>query len=309
MELRKDYILDRWVIISEKRGERPKDFVKSAAKSEPRTCFFCPGNENTTAAEIMRKEKDGSWYIRVFKNKYPFLEETGNPQVRTDNDFYTFASAFGSHEVVVETNVHGEMLSDLSQERIAEVFKVYAERINALEKNSEYVVVFKNEGGEAGASLAHSHTQVGSMNMVPTLVQSEVTASKKNGCAYCEIIKKEKNSDRRCLENDSFLSFAPYASRFNYEIWLFPKSHIKGFKDFDEKKYDDLAEMMKKILVKIKGLNASYNFVIHYSPKGENLHFHIEILPRISSWAGFEFSTGITINSVSPESAAEYYRS
>jgi len=212
--------------------------------------------------------------------------------------------------VIVETENHDEQMADLSVERIAEVFKVYTERIRALEKDSTYVIVFKNHGGEAGTSLVHSHTQIASLNIMPTEINNEVNAVKRHtGCPYCGIIETERNSDRRAYENDTMIAFAPYASRFNYEIWVFPKEHIKSITDFDDKLYQDLADIMKKILLKLETIGASYNFILHYAPEGEDLHFHIEVLPRVATWGGFEFNSGIIINSVSPETAAEFYRS
>ena len=310
IELRKDYILDRWVIIASERKKRPKEFKKIKANKEG-ICYFCPGNENLTPTETGRIEKDSKWIIRWFPNKFPAVSHEGNPSIRSTNKYFTYADAFGIHEVIVETPDHDKQLADLSEERIKEVLKVYANRITELSKTdgTKYVIVFKNEGMEAGTSLVHSHTQVVTYNKIPVLVEEEVNAARTYGtCPYCEIINIEKNSYRRVFENNNFVSFTPYASRFNYEIWIFPKEHIKNITEMDEVKLEDLASILKKILMKLKEMNLPYNFFLHYAPDGKDLHFHIEICPRLSTWAGFELSTGETINSVSPEDAAKFYR-
>jgi len=304
IELRKDYILDRWVIIASERKKRPKEFKKIKAKKEG-ICYFCPGNENLTPKETGRIEKNEKWIIRWFPNKFPAVSHEGIPAIRSANKYFTYADAFGIHEVIVETPDHD------SEDHITEVLKVYANRITELSKTdgTKYVIVFKNEGMEAGTSLIHSHTQVMAYNKIPVLVEEEVNASRGyGGCPYCEILNIEKNSDRRVFENDNFVSFTPYASRFNYEIWIFPKEHIKNITEMNETKLNDLASMLKNILLKLKEINLSYNFFLHYAPEGKDLHFHIEICPRLATWAGFELATNATINSVSPEDAAKFYR-
>jgi len=311
MELRKDYILNRWVILASERKYRKRELDADQPKEFNKTCFFCPGNEAATPPEIDRIEENGKWIIRWFPNKFPAVQEEGNPVIRTDNQFFTFSGSYGKHEVIAECPEHNKQLWDLSAEHLKKLLYVYRQRINSLSKgaNIKYVVIFKNHGGDAGTSLVHSHTQVVSLNLIPPLVAEEVSASKGYGsCPYCGIIDIEKNSYRRCFENNGFVAFAPYASRFNYEIWLFPKRHLTNMNELSSNEYGDLAEILKNVLVKLKELNASYNLFLHYAPKGENLHLHVEIIPRLATWAGFEFSSDITINSVTPEDAAKFYR-
>ena len=225
--------------------------------------------------------------------------------------FLTHAQAFGYHEVIVETPEHGKQLADLPVKHISMLLKVCSQRITELSKrkNTKYVTVFKNHGQSAGTSIVHTHTQVATLPMLPQAVAEEVKASTKSKkCLYCEIIQKEKKSLRFIDENDSFISIAPYASRFNYEAWIFPKKHIGSITEFSDKQYADCAAALRNILVKLKQLNADYNFLLHYSPKGAGLHFHIEVLPRIALWGGFELCSNIVINSVAPETAANFYR-
>ncbi len=312
MELRKDYILNRYVLISSARGKRPHQFAEKVAETvTAQNCFFCPGNEKLTPPEIMRiPDGKGGWKIRVFPNKFAAAELGGNYNIRTDNKYYTFSDGYGKHEVIAETSDHSKQLSDLSEEEIKEVLKVYASRIIEISKieGVKYVCVFKNHGNDAGTSIVHSHTQVIGLNLVPPLVQEELDAIKKyDHCPYCELIENEKKSFRRCFENGNFAAFTPYASRFHYEIWVFPKKHIKSITLMDDGMIFDLARIMKQILAKLKEINAQYNYVVHYH-NDDAYHFHIEFLPRMAIWAGFEYSTDMAINSVSPEEAAKFYR-
>lgn len=309
MELRKDYVLERWVIIAEGRKQRPKEYAEKQSESPKSVCFFCPGNEKLTPPEIGRIGGK-KWRFRWFPNKFPAVDKRGNPDVRNDNEFFTFSDAYGSHEIIVETPSGAKQLWDLNQAELAELFSVYNERINELSRDSSarYVAVFKNHGSKGGASLKHSHTQVSSINIIPSLVQAEASASSKGGCAYCRIIGIEKGSFRACFENGSAVAFAPYASRFNYELWIFPKRHLRTLGDFSGHELNDFTELLDRALKKLKKLKVSYNYVLHYAPLNSELHFHVEVTPRIATWAGFENSTDIVINSVPPEDAAKFYR-
>lgn len=313
MELRKDYILNRWVIISEKRGQRPHEFhsEEAALVNDPKKDFFAPGNEATTPPEIYRDPMD-NWQVRVFPNKFPFASLEGQSEVRTDNEFYTFSGAYGRHEVVVETRDSDKQLWDLDIASIARVLKTYKMRVHEIYKTTQtkYVMVFKNHGKEGGTSILHSHTQIVSTNIIPPIIEEKIRCQKSDsGCNYCKIIEKEKNSRRRVLETEHFISFTPYASRFNYELLILSKAHKKSMIEFTEDELDDLAKVMHFVLNKLKKMGCAYNIAYHDAPPGSDLHFQIEIMPRIAKWAGYELGTGIIVNAVSPETAAEFYRS
>lgn len=309
--LRKDYILDRWVYYATERKKRPMEFKAEHNTNEKKTCFFCAGNEHLTPPEIGRVEYKNSWKIRWFPNKFPVVELKGNADIKTKNKFYTEGKNYGTHEVIAETREHKKQLWDLSVNDIKEVFDVYALRIKTLLKlkDIKYVSVFKNHGHQAGTSLVHSHTQVASLSILPTQVMEEVKAAKKfKKCAYCDIIKMESKSKRKIIENKNVVAFCPFASRFNFEAWIFPKKHVKSIVDMNDEELYDMAAVLKKILVKLKKFNASYNFYLHYAPAGNDLHFHIEVTPRFAKWGGFEYCTGAIVNSVMPEDAARFYR-
>jgi UDPglucose--hexose-1-phosphate uridylyltransferase len=311
LELRKDYILDRWVIAASLRAKRPKEYKQENKVKEPKICVFCSGNENLTPPEIGRVSKNKKWIIRWFPNKFPFVEQKGSPEIKTKNKFFTSSSGYGKHEVIADTNKHNIQLWDTKKEHIKLVLEVIKNRIEELNKlkNIKYVQVFKNHGEKAGTSIIHSHFQITAISTIPPTITEKIKAIKKHKkCPYCDIIKIEGKGKRKCFENKTFLAFAPYASRFNYEIWIFPKKHIKTLSELKDNEIKDFSSILNKVLKKLKTLNLSYNITFNYSPKKNNLHFHIEVIPRIAQWAGFEFSTGITINSVMPEAAAKFYR-
>lgn len=308
-DLRKDYLLNYWVFFSTNRGKRPRQFAEQPVQTEVGQCFFCPGNEASTPTEIGRRGDAKKWSMRWFENKFPALLSDGSPVVRTDNRFYTFSSNFGHHEVVVETAEHSKQLSDLGVKDIADLFSVFRDRIRDLsrQENIVYVSVIKNHGPAAGTSIVHSHSQIFATSIIPSLVMEKVMAVRQFvECPYCAIIASEKNSDRKCFENDSWVAFAPYASRFNYEVWLFPKQHLKSLVELSS--FDGLADVLKKVLLKLKELGCSYNFCLTYAPAGHDLHLHLEVLPRIATWGGLEVGTNTVINSVMPEDAARFYR-
>lgn len=315
-ELRKDYILDRWVIIAAKRGRRPHEFKQEEpADTSSKDCQFCPGSEHAHPPETDRVEKGGKWIIRVFTNKFAAVEQEGDYNVRTDGRFFTSASAYGSHEIIVETPRHGERFCDLAPERIKMVLETHRRRMIELGRieGVKYVSVFKNSGRDGGASIEHEHSQVIAYNKKPTVIMEQEDASLKymrerGACPYCDVISIEKSSERRVAENSSFVCFTPYASRFAFEAWFFPKRHVCSLIELDDSEMLDLAHMLKHVLSRLHSLGSvSYNIMLHNSAGG-NLHFHIVLAPRLAKWAGFEFGTGTVINTMPPEKAAEFYR-
>lgn len=312
MELRKDYILDEWVIISENRNKRPKQFIqKEEQELDDKICFFCPGNEEKTPKEISRITKNNKWIIRTIPNKFPSVNKESFAEIKTDNTFFTYSNAYGNHEVIIETNSHEKQLWDLPKEHLKLILKTYNQRIIELHKDSnvKYVCVIKNHGKDGGTSLKHSHSQVIAYNNIPASITNKIKSYKKfDNCPMCSIINIEKDSDRRVFENNTFIAFTPYASKFNFEIIIIPKNHKETLNDLTKEELDDFSDIWEKILKKLKSLNVSFNHYIHYSPKENNLHLSMHICPRIAKFAGFELCSNTIINTVSPESAAKFYR-
>lgn len=312
IEIRKDYILDRWSYIATERGKRVKQFEKENKEDkEDLQCFFCPGNEKLTPPEIGRVGNEKEWKVRWFPNKFPIVSKEFKNKISTVDKYWTSGEAFGYHEVIPETSNHKQQLADLSEDEMQTVLQVYASRIKELQKKKgiKYVQLFKNSGEEAGTSIIHTHTQIVATTVVPRLVQEKISALKKyKKCPYCDIIKKEEKKNRFIWADDNFIAFTPFSPRFNFEVLIFPKKHYKNITELNELEFKSLAKVFNKILGKLGKINAPYNFYLHYSPRGKDLHFHFEITPRFSKWAGFELATESYVLVTSPEEAARFYR-
>jgi len=300
--LRKDFLLERYSIISEERSKRPHMYEKPPEK-KGKTCFFCPGNEALTPPTIARypAEGRGDWQIRVFRNKFPALKPPA-----------------GDHEIVVETNKHGSELQDLAPEEIVQVFLMYEIRRKVLQKKYGYVSVFKNSGREAGASIAHAHAQILAGPVVPRIVAEESEAAKrhyrkKKRCAWCDHMTKTGRSSRKrkliAAKTDHTIALAAEAPRFPYEVWVMPRRHVPSFSKLKNEEALDFCTVLKRVLAKAGELGP-YNFILHSTPKGASkyYHFHLEVMPRVSTHAGFELGGGMYIITASPETAASYYR-
>lgn len=327
-ELRKDPIIDRWVIISTERGKRPVFFIEETPPSKTAVCPLCPGNEAMTPPEVYRIPSPGShsassdWTLRVVPNKFPALRIEGDLD-KEGRGLYDKMNGIGAHEVIVETPHHGETLWDLPVERIQDVFIAYRERTLDLSRDRrfKYIMVFKNHGSVAGASLDHSHSQLIALPIVPRRVVEEMNGGLtyykfKDRCIFCDIISQEKEDNVRVVfENEQFIALSPYAARFPFETWILPKKHEAVFADHDRRdSYRFLAEAASTILKKyVKVLNAPpYNYVIHTAPSGSgeipHYHWHIELIPRLTKMAGFEWGTGFYINPTPPEEATVYLK-
>ncbi len=327
-ELRKDPIIDRWVIISTERGKRPVFFSEEEAPVKVSMCPLCPGNEAMTPPEVYSLRTDGShregpgWSLRVVPNKFPALRIEGALN-KEGLGLYDRMNGVGAHEVIVETPTHGETLGKMSIKAIRDVFLAYRERVVDLarDKRFKYVMVFKNQGSIAGASLDHSHSQLIALPIVPRRVLEEINGGLnyyryKDRCIFCDIITQEKDDNKRVVfENDEFIGISPYASRFPFETWIVPKRHEPYFVEHQSgEDYFYLAEMLSTILKKYdKVLNfPPYNYMIHTAPFGNgevpHYHWHMEIIPRLTKMAGFEWGTGFYINPTPPEEATEYLR-
>lgn len=300
-QIRKDYLLDRYVIVAENRGARPHDFVQQSPPSEKgKTCFFCPGNEHLTPPETGRIGTAKKWLVRSFYNKFAAVSKD-------------FPEARGSHEVLVETPSHTKQLGQVSERQIGLTLLLCQKRVSALCKDPKikYVLVFKNQGPKAGTSLLHSHSQIIATEFVPSSVEEELRAYKKEkSCPFCAIARREAKSERRIFEDRHFIAFAPYASRSAFEVWVMPKRHVKCITGLTAAERSSLAKMIKRLLARLKSLfkYPQFNYYFHIAPKGEDFHFHMELLPRLTIWAGFELGSGMYINPVSPENAAGMLR-
>lgn len=326
-ELRKDPIVDRWVIISTERGKRPRDYPSPNPSRQRGFCPFCIGNENKTPPEIMAFRKSGSapntpdWNLRVVPNKFPALEIMGDID-RAGEGMFDKMTGFGAHEVIIETPDHDLGLEDLPEKSIEDCFWAFRQRIIDLKKDERfrYVLVFKNHGEAAGATLEHSHSQLIALPIIPELVSEELYGAKrhfeyKERCIFCDIIVQERGDGRRVvMENENFIALCPFAPRFPFETWVLPKYHSPYFENEGSGEFSDLANIIKDILLKMKKAlgQPPYNFVLHTSPIDKNnndyFHWHVEIMPKLTKMAGFEQGTGFYINPTLPEVAANTLR-
>lgn len=311
IEVRKDYVLDRWSYIALGRGKRPQEMTAATGSSASQVCFFCPGSEHLTPPEIGRVGNEQNWQSRWFLNKFPAVSAEMSTEIETENAFWTRGGGYGVHEVIAEGAEHNKQLAELEVKDLERVLRIYDLRIKELEKqaNIAYVQVFKNSGAAAGASLEHTHSQVIALPRVPSAIAAKIAAVKKfDACPYCRIMKTETQSERLIFENERFAAFTTFAPRFNYEALLFPKAHQKNLSEMKADEWRDLAEVFHKVLSPLGKLKIPYNYYLHYAPQGENLHWHFEITPRLNLWAGFELATDSYVISTSPEEAAKFYR-
>lgn len=327
-ELRKDPVIGRWVIISTERARRPSSCVAPVpAEKHDEVDPFSPGNEQMTPPELLAYRPAGTkpntpgWWVRVVPNKFPALESTGDP-TRKGHGMYDQMSGIGSHEVVVETPEADLQLPDMPPEQVQEVIWAFRDRSVALRRDSRfrYIQIFKNYGAQAGASIWHPHSQIIALPIVPKNLQEKLEGAKsyydyKERCVYTDIVHQEqRDGDRIVEENESFISFCPYASAFPFEISILPKRQQNFFADLSKNEVVDLAEILRGTLRKLKFAvnDPAYNLVIHTTPDklGAVPYFswHIEILPALSKVAGFEWGSGFFINPLPPEDAAEFLR-
>ncbi len=331
-ELRKDPITGRWVIISTERIKRPSDFSITKTATNPKGCPFCEGNESKTPPEIFAFRSPHSqpnqigWQVRVVPNKFPALRIEGNLE-KKGVGMYDMMNGVGAHEVVIETPYHDKGMYQYTVEEMSKVIQSYKIRLSDLKNDHrfKYIILFKNEGSLAGASLTHPHSQIIAMPVTPKRVREELLGSQeyyqyKDRCVYCDIIREEQNQKVRIVyENAGFISFCPFASRFPFEIWVIPKRHNPDYENITPEEVPILSDILITTLGKLAVAlnNPQYNFVVHTGPirwmrKGYwttidlDFHWHIEIMPRLTRIAGFEWGTGFYINPTIPEEAAKF---
>lgn len=327
-ELRKDPIARRWVIISTERAARPTDFRHEVLEdNDLDQCPFEEGREVLTPPEIFVVRSSGTapngpgWRVRVVSNKYPALRVEGTTD-RTRVGIFTQMGGVGAHEVIIETTDHRSHLGMLPVDHVADVIRAYLHRYRDLRNDDrfEYVLLFRNHGRTAGASLSHPHSQLIALPVVPKRVAEELDSAERyfgrqGTCIYCAMLDQEREAGARLVfENEKFTVLEPYASRFPFETWILPKVHQADFGALAPGAEGQLAQALQETLQRLHVClaNPPYNIIIHTLPyKAESrhaYHWHIEIMPRLTQVAGFEWGSGFYINPVVPEDAARYLR-
>lgn len=307
-KIRKHYFLDTYVIIAPDRRKRRHE-LKSPDASRSKTCFFCPKTlQPNEIIELMGKDgkrlrgKNKNWKLAVLINLFPALSQKK-------------PGAYGIQEIIVETEQHGQPLENLPVTQITELLDLYARRNELIKKDKKikYIITFKNQGEKAGASIAHAHSQIMATDFVPPKLEVEsrkaLAYQLRHGvCPYCDIIKKETRGPRFIAEKNGIVALAPYTPTFDYEAWLLPKRHVDNISELTPNERQGMAGLLKNILKRLGDLGLAYNFYLHDVLPDEHQHGYIKITPRHGVRAGFEFGSGVSINSVSPETAARYYR-
>jgi UDPglucose--hexose-1-phosphate uridylyltransferase len=328
-ELRRDPVIGRWVIIATERASRPHDFFhyKSTIQTASGLCPFCPQQEHLTPTEILAYRPAGGqpnspgWTVRVVPNKFPALQVEGD-LAREGIGLFDRMNGVGAHEVIIETAEHKQTLADLTPKQIEDVLWAFRDRIVDLKRDVRLrsILVFKNHGVAAGATLEHSHSQLIALPVIPAIVLAEIEGCRmhfqqKERCIYCDLIRQETSDRARLVsENPEFLAITPFAPRFPFEMWILPKRHAAYFEESQKTQFELLARTLSECLRRMDHVlnRPAYNYILHTSPlhekTGDFYHWHIELIPKLTQVAGFEWGTGFYINPVRPEEAAKTLR-
>jgi UDPglucose--hexose-1-phosphate uridylyltransferase len=337
-ELRKDPIVDRWVIIATERSRQPSDFREEPPVQQSAFCPFCPGHEDRTPPEIAQygRPSDASansagWQARVVPNKFPVLTIDGDiaPQ---GLGLFDMMRGVGAHEVIIENAAHYWDPADASTSELELVLQAYTDRIKDLRQDPRFrfIMVFRNAGAAAGATIEHPHSQVIALPITPKPVKEQLDSARdhynrKSRCIYCDILRQEEYMKSRIVEaTDEFVVLCPYASRFPFEMQILPKYHRHDFTQITVSERRALADILSRSLGRLRNLllSPAYNMTLHTAPAmhprpgrphywgtiEQDFHWHIDILPRLAQVAGFEWANNLYINPVTPENAAEYLR-
>jgi UDPglucose--hexose-1-phosphate uridylyltransferase len=333
-ELRRDPTSGAWVAIASARSRRPSDFRIIHGEQKTGTCPFCYGSEHMTPPEVfalgrkIEAPNAEGWQVRVVPNKFPAfsLDYEGSVDTESHADgqdgLYVSIPAVGIHEVVVESPEHDSTFGEHSEDQMEDILTAIVTRFRALREDDrlKYLQAFKNWGRQGGASLSHTHCQLIAVPIVPRVIQVELDHARQHKdrtgkCLYCQTVEKEIEGRERVLEeSEHFLAFCPYASKFPYETWIVPKRHNEAFEEISRDELADLAAMLHQVVrtFELAFDDVPYNIVWHTAPwKGDfgaYYHWHLELLPRLATIAGFELGTGYYINPTAPEVAAAALR-
>ena len=326
-ELRRDPLTGRWNIVNTAEPTRPEAFEREESRFSGGTCPFCPGNETMTPPEILAVRIPESlangpnWSLRVIPNRFPALKIEGTLD-RRGLGIFDLCNGVGAHEVIIETPDHKRQMADLTSEELAQVLSAFKSRMLDLrgDVRLKYLLIFKNFGLSAGASLEHAHSQLIALPIIPKRVQEALVGAERyfefrERCVFCDMLHQElQEGERMVAENRSFVAYCPFVSSFPFEVWILPKEH---FSDVTQISPDDLTEFGKILIEVLQRLrrslaNPPYIFVIHTSPidrrDREDYHWHLELIPKLTKVAGFEWGTGFYINPTPPELAAKVLR-
>lgn len=328
-EIRQDVTTREWIIFATERAKRPDDFRRTVDKHTSKlfmaNCPFCPGNEDLTGREVYRESletESTEWRLRVVPNLFPALVGEGSLNRVVEGALFHRMDGIGRHEVIIETPVHNRYLFEMEEDEVLTVINAYRARYAELRKDRrmKVILIFKNHGKTAGTSLEHPHSQIIATPVVPAYIRNKHEIATKyfddtERCIYCDVVHEEMRlKTRMILTSDFFVAFHPFASRTPFETWIAPLRHGSSFGNINDEEAADFARVLRLVLKKMYvGLgNPDFNYVIHSSPLAdEDKHYylwHMQILPKLSTPAGFELGSGMSINTALPEETAEFMR-
>ena len=326
-ELRKDPVTGRWVIVATDRAKRPSDFSRQRVEIKGvRFCPFCAGNELRTPPEILAYRTRGGanepgWSLRVIPSKFTVLRVEGT-LTRKAEGLYDKMEGIGAHEVIIESPEHTHTLADMPLKRAEDLFWAFRDRALDLRRDTRlrYLLLFKNHGEGAGAVLEHTHSQLVALPVIPKRVHEKLEGSRKHfdykeRCIYCDILAQEADSQVRIAhESEHFAVITPYASRFPFEVWIVPKAHNSHAEAMSHAEIHDLAPVLQTVVRRLDATleHPPYSMMLHSAPIQEGpmqtYHWHLEVIPKLTHVAGFEWGTGFHVNPTPPEEAAKFLR-
>jgi len=325
-ELRQNFFTKEWVIIATERAKRPEEMATHrAVQAIPEfaeSCPFCPGNEDMTPNEVLRSPSSGeSWMVRVIPNKFAALSSDVQP-TRSLQHLRRRIDGFGFHEVIIDSPDHSRYMGLLPDSHVASILRVYRQRYNtlSLDHRVNHITIFKNHGVDAGASMQHPHSQLIATPVIPSQVRHRLFEALRHyddagECMFCHMVEREvEDQTRVVIKSERFVALEVFASATPFATHIFPLRHMASFGDISEMEVTDLARVLRTLLAKIYvGLeNPDLNFTIRSGPAeyagARHFHWYVSVIPRLTRTAGFELGSGMFINSVLPEAAAEFLR-
>jgi UDPglucose--hexose-1-phosphate uridylyltransferase len=321
-ELRMDLVSNDWVIIATGRARRPETFArrkKHKKVASSKDCPFCQESINEKAI-AGREKSDGSWFVISIPNDFPAFSKGYDLHERKEGP-NRIMDGLGYHEVIITAD-HQRSLAQFSKKEVKMVVDVYQERYLELmdKKFIKYISIFHNHGREAGASVAHPHSQLIAIPVIDPDLRGSLDGAEsfyrsQGKCVYCTMINWDIKDGRRIIyQNEKFVVLCPFAPQISFEVWVYPKEHRPYFEKMSEDEKEFFADALQKALHKIRsGLkDPAYNFYFHTAPCSggsyDHYHWHLNILPRMNIWAGFELAAGIEISTIEPEKAAAFLR-
>ena len=325
-ELRQNFFTKEWVIIATERARRPEELATHRpVETVPaflETCPFCPGNESKTPPEVLRIPNDaGGWSVRVVPNKFCALSSEAE-LTRNLQHLRRRVGGFGFHEVIVDSPDHARSMALLSTVQIADILGAYKQRYNTLsfDRRIAHITIFKNHGKDAGASMQHPHSQLIATPVIPSQVRHRLFEALRHyddvgECIYCHVVEREiADKERIVVKGEHFVAMEVFASATPFATHIFPLRHMASFGDVTDLELADLARVLRSLLAKIYvGLeNPDLNFTVRSGPSeyggARHFHWYVSVIPRLTRVAGFELGSGMFINTVLPEAAAEFLR-